>query len=97
MKIKNFTRYTPENPDVPGAMYLKSEDGQDWYACQSSFSAETLKVVYNSGGIITAISRDVSALWPEGQSVAEVEDTEANRRVSASGRWRFDGKKSLIY
>lgn len=93
MKIKNFTRYTPENPDVPGAMYLKSEDGQDWYACQSSFSAETLKVVYNSGGIITAISRDVSALWPEGQSVAEVEDTEANRRVSASGRWRFDGEK----
>ncbi|EPO6291985.1 TPA: phage tail protein, partial [Escherichia coli] len=31
MHIKNFRQYTPENPDVPGAMYLKSEDGQDWY------------------------------------------------------------------
>ncbi|GCR10108.1 phage tail fiber assembly protein [Escherichia coli] len=30
MHIKNFRQYTPENPDVPGAMYLKSEDGQDW-------------------------------------------------------------------
>ncbi|EOA0418310.1 phage tail protein, partial [Escherichia coli] len=27
MHIKNFRQYTPENPDVPGAMYLKSEDG----------------------------------------------------------------------
>ncbi|EOO2805186.1 DUF4376 domain-containing protein, partial [Escherichia coli] len=26
MHIKNFRQYTPENPDVPGAMYLKSED-----------------------------------------------------------------------
>ncbi|EPH6301310.1 TPA: DUF4376 domain-containing protein, partial [Escherichia coli] len=25
MHIKNFRQYTPENPDVPGAMYLKSE------------------------------------------------------------------------
>ncbi|EPE4948329.1 DUF4376 domain-containing protein, partial [Escherichia coli] len=24
MHIKNFRQYTPENPDVPGAMYLKS-------------------------------------------------------------------------
>ncbi|EJF8280814.1 hypothetical protein ABK180_005487, partial [Escherichia coli] len=53
MHIKNFRQYTPENPDVPGAMYLKSEDGQDWYECQSLFSAETLKVVYNSAGVIT--------------------------------------------
>ncbi|TJR02116.1 phage tail protein, partial (plasmid) [Escherichia coli] len=24
VNIKNFIWYTPENPDVPGAMYLKS-------------------------------------------------------------------------
>ncbi len=60
MHIKNFRQYTPENPDVPGAMYLKSEDGQDWYECQSLFSAETLKVVYNSARVITGISRVAS-------------------------------------
>ncbi|EEV3327845.1 phage tail protein, partial [Escherichia coli] len=53
MIIKSFKLYTPEKSDVPGAMYLKSEDGQDWYECQSLFSAETLKVVYNSAGVIT--------------------------------------------
>ncbi|HFP0556691.1 TPA: phage tail protein, partial [Escherichia coli] len=70
--FKNFMLYTPENPDVPGAMYLKSEDGQDWYECQSLFKGDTLKVVYNSAGVITDISRVASALWPAGQSVAEV-------------------------
>ncbi|EQB5303857.1 DUF4376 domain-containing protein, partial [Escherichia coli] len=60
MIIKSFKLYPPEKPDVPGAMYLKSEDGQDWYECQSLFSAETLKLVYDSNGIITSISKDVS-------------------------------------
>ncbi|EIG4728797.1 phage tail protein, partial [Escherichia coli] len=72
MIIKSFKLYTPEKSDVPGAMYLKSEDGQDWYECQSLFSAETLKVVYNSAGVITGISRVASVLWPVGQSVVEV-------------------------
>ncbi|EEW8571409.1 phage tail protein, partial [Escherichia coli] len=68
MIIKSFKLYPPEKPDVPGAMYLKSEDGQDWYECQSLFSAETLKLVYDSNGIITSISKDVSMLWPVNQS-----------------------------
>jgi len=93
MHIKNFKPYTPEKPDVPGALYLKSEDGQDWYACQSLFSQETLKLAYNSDGVITSISRDVSMLWPVNQSVVEVEDTETNRRADISGRWGFDGER----
>ncbi|ENG7946293.1 DUF4376 domain-containing protein, partial [Escherichia coli] len=93
MHIKNFRQYTPENPDVPGAMYLKSEDGQDWYESQSLFKGDTLKVVYNSAGVITGISRVASVLWPVGQSVAEVEDTEENRKADTSGRWGFDGEK----
>ncbi|AUM08449.1 DUF4376 domain-containing protein [Escherichia coli] len=91
--FKNFTLYTPEKPDVPGAMYLKSEEGHDWYACQSLFKADTLKVVYNSAKVITSVSRDVSTLWPVDQSVAELPDTEENRRVDISGRWGFDGEK----
>ncbi|HBA2152652.1 TPA: tail fiber assembly protein, partial [Escherichia coli] len=93
VNIKNFIWYTPENPDVPGAMCLKSEDGQDWYECQPLFSPDTLKVVYNSAGVITDISRDVQALWPANQSVAEVADTEENRKADISGRWGFDGEK----
>ncbi|WP_089577329.1 DUF4376 domain-containing protein [Escherichia coli] len=91
--FKNFTLYTPEKPDVLGAMYLKSAEGHDWYECQSLFAQDTLKLVYNSDGVITSISRDVSMLFPANQSVVEVEDTEANRRADISGRWGFDGER----
>ncbi|HCP9279012.1 TPA: DUF4376 domain-containing protein [Escherichia coli] len=93
MIIKSFKLYPPEKSDVPGAMYLKSVDGRDWYESQSLFAADTLKLVYDSNGIITSISKDVSMLWPVNQSVAEVADTEENRKADISGRWGFDGEK----
>ncbi|HCM6314047.1 TPA: DUF4376 domain-containing protein [Salmonella enterica subsp. enterica serovar 14:z:e,n,x] len=89
--IKNFTPYKPESPVISGAPHLKSEDGQDWYSCQKQFSPDTIKVEYNNNGVITCISRDISGFWPVGKSVAEVPDTEENRRADISGRWGFDG------
>ncbi|EMB6791257.1 DUF4376 domain-containing protein [Salmonella enterica] len=91
--IKHFTPYEPESPAFPGAAYLKSEDGQDWYECQKRFADETLKFTYDDNGVITCITRDVSGLWPVGLSVAEVPDTTENRRADISGRWGFDGEK----
>ncbi|EAT2563875.1 DUF4376 domain-containing protein [Salmonella enterica] len=89
--IKNFTPYKPESPVISGAAHLKSEDGHDWYECQKMFSPDTIKVEYDNNGVITCISRDVSGFWPVGKSVAEVPDTEENRRADISGRWGFDG------
>ncbi|EGV5523922.1 DUF4376 domain-containing protein [Salmonella enterica] len=89
--IKNFTPYKPESPVISGTAHLKSEDGHDWYECQKMFSPDTIKVEYDNNGVITCISRDVSGLWPVGKSVAEVPDTEENRRADISGRWGFDG------
>lgn len=89
--IKNFTPYKPESPVISGAAHLKSEDGHDWYECQKLFSPDTIKVEYDNNGIITCISRDISGFWPVGKSVAEVPDTEENRRADISGRWGFDG------
>ncbi|EDA0234898.1 DUF4376 domain-containing protein [Salmonella enterica] len=91
--IKHFTPYEPESPAFPGAAYLKSEDGQDWYECQKHFADDTLKFTYDDNGVITCITRDVSGLWPVGLSVAEVPDTTANRRADISGWWGFDGEK----
>ncbi|ECK6141657.1 DUF4376 domain-containing protein [Salmonella enterica] len=91
--IKHFTPYEPESPAFPGAAYLKSEDGQDWYECQKHFADDTLKFTYDDNGVITCITRDVSGLWPVGLSVAEVPDTTENRRADISGRWGFDGEK----
>lgn len=89
--IKNFTPYKPESPVISGAAHLKSEDGYDWYECQKLFSPDTIKVEYDNNGVITCISRDISGFWPVGKSVAEVPDTEENRRADISGRWGFDG------
>ncbi|ELF3127565.1 DUF4376 domain-containing protein [Salmonella enterica] len=91
--IKHFTPYEPESPVFPGAAYLKSGDGHDWYDCQKLFSLDTLKFSYDPDGVITCITRDVSGLWPVGLSVAEVPDTTENRRADISGRWGFDGEK----
>ncbi|EBU0897390.1 DUF4376 domain-containing protein [Salmonella enterica] len=93
--IKHFTPYEPESPAFPGAAYLKSEDGQDWYECQKHFADDTLKFTYDDNGVITCITRDVSGLWPVGLSVAEVPDTTANRRADISGRWGFDGENII--
>nr|QVC04811.1 tail fiber assembly protein [Salmonella enterica subsp. enterica serovar Montevideo str. CFSAN004346] len=94
--MKNFIPYAPEPDDTlfADAAYLKSEDGQDWYGCQQLFSADTLKITYDDNDVITCITRDVSGLWPAGQSVAELPDTDENRRadIHAAGSLNQDGK-----
>lgn len=95
--IKNFTRGNPKTAEQLAqanrhrVMFLFSEDGQEWYECQKQFAPDTIKIAYDADGIIRSLSRDVSALWPDGLSVAEVPDTTANRRADISGRWGFDG------
>lgn len=97
VNIKNFTPGNPKTPEQlelankHRVLFLFSEDGQEWYEAQKQFAADTIKFSYDSDGVIRSISRDVSALWPVGLSVAEVADTTANRRADISGRWGFDG------
>ncbi|ENK2111102.1 tail fiber assembly protein [Salmonella enterica] len=95
LNIKKFIPYTPEPEEAvfPGGAHLKSEDGQDWYKCQKLFSEDTLKITYDDNDVITCITRDISGLWPAGQSVAELPDTDENRLADISGGWQFkDGK-----
>lgn len=90
--IKNFTPYTPENMTV-NALYLKSEDGQDWYECQKLFSPDTIKIVYDSNDVVISFSKDVSALCPVNASVAEVPVDEVPEGMSLGGGWLYrEGK-----
>lgn len=77
--------------------FLFAEDGTEWYGCQQGFARDTIKFSYDSKGVICSIAtnKDVSSLWPDGLSVAEVADTTANRRADILGGWVFDGE-SLI-
>lgn len=87
VNIKNFREYTPENPPVAWALYLISEDGQDWYECQKQFAETTYKVMYDGNNIIRSITTDVSALCPLNASVAEIDALPDG--VDINGNWMF--------
>ncbi|MBH2948239.1 tail fiber assembly protein [Serratia marcescens] len=92
--LKNLKRYTPEEPALGMAVaYLCDDDGNDWYEQQKGFSANTVKIAYDSEGIIWAVSRDVSMLWPVNLSVAELTARNTPSDLSDAGEWVFDGKK----
>ncbi|EMW4538925.1 tail fiber assembly protein [Salmonella enterica] len=92
--IKNFTRYTPESDEKKelekniNAIFLVSEDGQDWYDCQVNFSVSTFKVMYDANGIVRAITKDVSNLYPENRSVAEVNILPDGAAID--GNWMYE-------
>lgn len=92
--IHNFNLYRPEDDNLLrlNALFIKSEDGSDWYESQKLFSPNTVKVVFNKAdGIIVSFSHDVSTLWPIGLSVAEV--SEWPEEATPNGKWCFiDGQ-----
>ncbi|MFV9180561.1 tail fiber assembly protein [Serratia marcescens] len=94
--LKTLKKYTPDEPALGTAVaYLRDEDGNDWYEHQKDFSADTVKVAYDTDGIIWAVARDVSMLWPIDLSVVEVSETDAPRGLSDTGEWVFNGKKII--
>lgn len=91
INIKNFRKYTPENPPVAWALYLISEDGQDWYECQKQFAETTYKIMYDSNNIVRSITTDVSTLCPVNASVAELDTLPDG--VNIDGGWYYkDGE-----
>ncbi|OJH83041.1 tail fiber assembly protein [Serratia marcescens] len=101
--MKNYQNFTLGKPKTPeqaelqnrhNVKFLFADDGTEWYCCQKGFARDTIKFSYDSKGVICsiAINKDVSTLWPDGLSVAEVADTSANRRADILGGWVFDGK-----
>ncbi|MEQ4516932.1 MAG: tail fiber assembly protein [Pantoea agglomerans] len=90
--LKNFTQYIPEYADlmIP-ALYFQSEKGEDWYFHRLRFHADTLKICFNSEGVIRSFGFDASRLYPGGYSVAEVEKNAVPAEISIDGSWMFDG------
>ncbi|ALD78135.1 tail fiber assembly protein [Citrobacter portucalensis] len=99
--FKRFTRYHPvegeraELAEKHNVMFLRSEDGTDWYEAQKKFATDTMKLVIDDEGIIRSFSRDITTLWPVDKSVAEVEYTTSFDDVWIDGGWQYrDGKVS---
>lgn len=94
--LKNLTLYTPDEPDVPGALYLQDEIGNDWYESHGEFQEDTLKIQFTTAGVITSMSKEVSALWPLNQSVTEVFFADVPDGIDINGGWVFDGEKIVV-
>ncbi|HIF2251286.1 TPA: DUF4376 domain-containing protein [Salmonella enterica] len=97
MLLKNIQSQKAKTPEQLklterfNVIWLFSEDGKNWYDELQHFAPDTLKIAYDREGVIRRIDKDVTAINPDGFSVAEVPDTTANRRADISGRWGFDG------
>ena len=71
MDVKNFKAYEPSEK-INGVLYLKSEDGKDWYACQKEFKDDTTKIMYDREGRIISINTDITTFFPIDSSIAEL-------------------------
>ncbi|MNB60025.1 Caudovirales tail fiber assembly protein [compost metagenome] len=95
---KLLKAYKSESGEVP--LFLKSESGLDWYECQSLFADDTVKIQYDSEGIIRAVVDKpipargnvyaVSMLFPADASVAEVAIEDYPVDCSIDGTWKFE-------
>nr|WP_241391864.1 tail fiber assembly protein [Serratia proteamaculans]ULG15966.1 tail assembly chaperone [Serratia proteamaculans] len=103
VNYKNFTIYKPEfnaseeeeteyRPDI---LYARDETGRDWYDCQADFSDDTLKVMYDDKGVIVCISKDVTAIFPPGFSVAEVAIRETPPEACNDMTWAYQYGKII--
>lgn len=99
MRFTNFKLYTPDEPEMPDLNigYLISDEGTDWYECQSSFSEETLKIAFDERGFIRSYGKDISMLWPVGLSVTEIALDAVPTNLDITGNWMFDGEKIIPY
>ncbi|PQV85836.1 tail fiber assembly protein [Cronobacter sakazakii] len=95
MQLKKLSFYEPEIKEAENILYLKDEDGNDWYASQEKFSADRLKIAFTDDGIIRTADYDVSALWPVNMAVAEVSKESVPDGFNIDGNWMFDGSKII--
>jgi hypothetical protein len=108
--IKNFRVKQPTERDIEkygdaaaAIRFFESEDGQDWYECQSLFADNTIKIMYDSENIIRSVIDKpvpergniyaISMFSPEGMSVTEIEGKLPEGFSIRRGEWVFDGKK----
>ncbi|WP_406704889.1 tail fiber assembly protein [Sodalis sp.] len=102
LTLKNFRVYKPEtNPfaafGASSAVFLKDEDGNDWYEVQKRFATDTLKIAYTEvTGVINMAAMDADMLMPFDMSVTEVDAgilSKVDIHSLIKGEWMFkDGK-----
>lgn len=103
--MKNFKLAKPETSeekilyDNHHVIFLRSDSGEDWYQCQAEFKPETIKVMYDSNGVVCSLNHetdargiiDASVFFPINRSVVEL--ASVPEEADIDGTWIFDGQK----
>ncbi len=76
MHLISLTPYTKED-GLASVLYLKSEDGLDWYENQGLFTKQ-YKILVDQNSNIVAHTKDISGLWPINCSVYETDTIPPN-------------------
>jgi len=42
-------------------IFLRSDSVEDWYQCPAEFKPETIKVMYDSNGVVCSLNRETDA------------------------------------
>ncbi|GLH24085.1 hypothetical protein ENT52713_14810 [Enterobacter sp. 200527-13] len=85
--LGKFKRYEPEPPEIPGAIYVKNEDGTDWYtiAWDKERIAGNIYAGTDDEGNIVCVTDDGSALFPVDMTVWEIPADEAPEGILTDG------------
>ncbi|HIH4389432.1 TPA: tail fiber assembly protein [Citrobacter freundii] len=103
-RFGRFTPYTPDTTDRPkiidgqNVMFLRDENGNDWYDVVDLFDeSTTLKIGYDDDGCVRTFTTNIHAFFPVNLSVVELPATKANLRVTLGDDWFYkDGKLQQI-
>ncbi|MGC4124130.1 tail fiber assembly protein [Enterobacter sp.] len=85
--LGKFTRYIPEESDIPGATYVRNEEGTDWYsiAWDKERIAGKVYAGTDDDGDIVCVTDDGSALFPVDMTVWEIPASEAPDNILTEG------------
>lgn len=95
--FKNFKLYEPDDKELPTALYLRDENGNDWYSVIDSFSLDTFKISYRDDGLIIGCDLDATGMFPVNLSVVEIAPADVPAELFPDGSWFYkDGKLQQI-
>lgn len=93
--FKNFKLYEPDDKNLPTALYLRDENGSDWYSVIDGFTPDTFKISYRDDGLIIGCEIDATGLFPVDLSVVEIAPKNVPAGFAPDGSWFYKNGKLL--
>jgi len=89
LTLEFLTAYHPQEKRHPEEIDLRDKEGRSWYEMLSKFHQETLKVIYDSEGMIVSCGFDASSMWPANHSIAEIDPDRIPPNFTLDSKWLY--------